>query len=67
VCACACVQGFQHGQAPKTPAFHHYIFESLAAVIRHIAADPVAVASLEEIIIPPFQASARDALVPQLP
>ena len=50
------LQGFQHGQAPKTPAFHHYIFESLAAVTRHIAADPVAIASVEEFTLPPFQA-----------
>mmetsp|Transcript_82019 Transcript_82019/g.220246 ORF Transcript_82019/g.220246 Transcript_82019/m.220246 type:complete len:988 (-) Transcript_82019:468-3431(-) len=48
-------KGFQHGRAPKNPAFHHYIFESLAAVVRHIAADPVAVTSMEEFTIPPFQ------------
>ena len=54
-------KGFQHGQAPKTPAFHHYIFESLAAVIRHTAAIPTAVASMEEIILPPFQVRAPDA------
>ena len=50
-------QGFAHGIAPKNPAFHHFIFESLAAVIRHVCAsgDAGAVKSMEDVMLPPFQ------------
>eukprot|EP00282_Hemiselmis_andersenii_P000320 CAMPEP_0114129338 /NCGR_PEP_ID=MMETSP0043_2-20121206/11423_1 /TAXON_ID=464988 /ORGANISM="Hemiselmis andersenii, Strain CCMP644" /LENGTH=980 /DNA_ID=CAMNT_0001222609 /DNA_START=126 /DNA_END=3068 /DNA_ORIENTATION=- len=50
-------KGFQHGIAPKNPAFHHFIFESLAAVIKCVCAggDQHAVATMEATMIPPFQ------------
>jgi len=50
-------QGFQHGIAPKNPAFHHFIFESLAAVIRHVCAggDAAAISTMEGTMLPPFQ------------
>mmetsp|Transcript_33282 Transcript_33282/g.84031 ORF Transcript_33282/g.84031 Transcript_33282/m.84031 type:complete len:988 (+) Transcript_33282:209-3172(+) len=50
-------KGFQHGIAPKNPAFHHFIFESLAAVIKSVCqgGDQAAVATMEGTMIPPFQ------------
>ena len=43
--------------ACQNPAFHHYIFETLAAMIKHICSsgDASAVATMEGLILPPFR------------
>ena len=43
--------------ACQNPAFHHYIFETLAAMIKHICSsgDANATATMEGLILPPFQ------------
>jgi exportin-2 (importin alpha re-exporter) len=50
-------RAFAQGISPKNPAFHHYIFETLAAISKHICAtgDPAAVTTMEGLILPPFQ------------
>lgn len=48
-------KSFQQNIAPKNPAFHHFIFETLAAVIKHVCADAAAVATMEGMMLPPFQ------------
>lgn len=50
-------KAFAQGISPKNPAFHHYIFETLAAMNRHICAsgDASAVTAIEGMILPPFQ------------
>mmetsp|Transcript_53150 Transcript_53150/g.108402 ORF Transcript_53150/g.108402 Transcript_53150/m.108402 type:complete len:986 (-) Transcript_53150:196-3153(-) len=48
---------FAQNIAPKNPAFHHFIFETLAAVIKHVCGggDSAAVVAMEGMMIPPFQ------------
>lgn len=42
---------------PSNPGFNHYLFESVAALVRlGCAADPGAVAAYEALLFPPFQA-----------
>jgi len=50
-------KAFAQGISPKNPAFHHYIFETLAAMTKHICAsgDAAAVSTMEGLILPPFQ------------
>jgi len=54
-------RAFAQGISPKNPAFHHYIFETLAAISKHICAtgDPAAVTTMEGLILPPFQVRLR--------
>ena len=41
---------------PRSPGFSHYLFESVAALIRHAtAADPGMLRALEAQLFPPFQ------------
>lgn len=41
---------------PTQPGFNHYLFESVAALVRYgCQADPAAVASYEALLFPPFQ------------
>jgi len=50
-------KSFQQNIAPKNPAFHHYIFETLAGVIKQIcvAGDANAVTAMEGMLLPPFK------------
>mmetsp|Transcript_1960 Transcript_1960/g.4575 ORF Transcript_1960/g.4575 Transcript_1960/m.4575 type:complete len:987 (-) Transcript_1960:193-3153(-) len=50
-------KSFAQNIAPKNPAFHHFIFETLAAVIKHVCGggDQAAVVAMEGMMMPPFQ------------
>ena len=39
---------------PRNPAFSHYLFESVAALLRH-ASDPALIGTFEQMLFPPFQ------------
>ncbi len=45
---------------PTNPAFNHYLFETVAALVRYIcAATPAAVDAFEQLLFPPFQTVLR--------
>eukprot|EP00887_Chlorella_sp_A99_P002133 scaffold21.g2133.t1 len=45
---------------PQQPGFNHYLFESVAALVRYgCEADPRAVSTYEEMLFPPFQILAQ--------
>ena len=54
---------------PNVPEFNHFLFESVAALIKSTAAaEPKTVATLEEVLFPPFQiVLAEDVQVEQKP
>ena len=39
---------------PRNPTFSHYLFESVAALLRH-ANDPALIGTFEQMLFPPFQ------------
>jgi len=43
---------------PRNPTFSHYLFESVAALLRH-ADDPALIGTFEQCLFPPFQAGPK--------
>mmetsp|Transcript_18430 Transcript_18430/g.59977 ORF Transcript_18430/g.59977 Transcript_18430/m.59977 type:complete len:964 (-) Transcript_18430:689-3580(-) len=49
---------------PRNPAFSHYLFETIASLIRNAcAADPSAVTGIEQALFPPFQVVLQNDVV----